>query len=148
MITFRLLLPFVLVILISACTRRSRSEIDYRHEVQLFLRDSGKEQDIFPWKGRSPAVERIVQLGTPVSAYLVESLADIQDFYDGKDFDFKVQQNITIALCRIYGMEPVFGPHSYGVRSSQDENLKVFAYWKALTQSSPSKIHGATNDPR
>ncbi|MCX7006365.1 MAG: hypothetical protein NTY53_03800 [Kiritimatiellaeota bacterium] len=101
------------------------------------MKDSAKEDDIFPWKEESAAIVRIVRLGRPVAPYLLERLESIQHFYDGEDFDFKVQQNITVALCRIYRFECNLGSDvpSYGVRHSHEHNLKAFAYWSELAHS-------------
>lgn len=102
-----------------------------------FLKDSAKADDLFPWKEGSAAIVRIVRLGKPVAPYLIDRLENIQVFYDGKDFDFKIQQNITVALCRIYAIEPSLGPQvpSYGVRHSHEHNLKAFAYWREVAHS-------------
>jgi hypothetical protein len=116
---------------------------DARREVHLFLAESSKEEDIFPWKGKSKAVDRIVRLGKPVGPLLVEELQDIERsdcFGDvGPHFDWAVQQNITVALCRIYGVSEAHGKHVYCVRAGRSDNSQVYKFWKNFLSGEQNK---------
>jgi len=122
------------------------SHTDYEQSVRTFIRASSKEDGIFPWKRKSEAVDRIVKLGKDVSPYLVSSMQDYQDYIDGKAFDFMVQQNITIALCRIHGIRLAYGKNIYSVRSFHEDNLKVYKFWRSLVVS-PEPSHEVDSAP-
>jgi len=129
----RTMFSILIVCAAAGCSSLQRaSRVDYKKSVHTFLWASSKEDDAFPWKRKSEAVDRIVELGEDVTPYLVSSMQDYQDYIDGKPFDFTVQQNITIALCRIHGIHPAYGKHSYSVRVSHEDNLKVHKYWRSI----------------
>ena len=98
--------------------------------VRLFLVESSKEKSLFPWKLTSPAVEKIAPLGPAVLPYLKRELRDLKPYYEGKHFDFTVQQNITMAFCRVAGVKLVLGKTVYSIRSTRKENGRVFRFWK------------------
>lgn len=106
------------------------SEPDYKNLVKQFLEESAKENDIYPWKQKSEAVDKIVKVGKDVVPYLIDELQDIKILFDGKDYNFTIQQNITMALCKINGIKESLGENLFSIRSPNEDNIKVFKYWK------------------
>ena len=121
------------ILVLSSC---ATDKPNLKAQVRSFLVESSKEKDIFPWKKKSDAVDKLAAVGQAVAPHLIQELKNIEEYYRGKSYDFTVQQNITMASCRIYQVQPIYGRTLYSVRSKREANAKVFQFWK---QFSPKK---------
>lgn len=84
---------------------------------------------LWPWKPPEPEVAVVASHGTAIAPFLVELLVESPETTEGADLN--VQQQVALALCRIYGV-PEVGGHVYMNRASSEENSKVKAFWSAM----------------
>lgn len=100
-----------------------------RNQVEAFVAESATEETLFPWKQQS-AVDGIVLFGKPVTPHLLGLLKEPPgDIGAWPGVDAVVQQNITMALCRIWHVEDRCGQTVYCNRA---ETRPVYDFWKGF----------------
>ena len=122
--------PALFLALGFALTSTGCGEPYLKSQVEVFVAESLGEVDLFPWKQQSKAVDKIVLFGKSVTPYLLDILKE-----PGKHIveppDPKVQQNVTVALCRIWNVKETHGRHVYCIRAGMEENRRVYDFWKS-----------------
>ena len=100
-------------------------EADVQH-----LLDHARELDTaWPWKGPIPEVRDVAKHGKSAAPILVKQLryGPHQEFFG---WDLHVEQQVELALCMIFGYQPVSGETVYGIRSSDEKNGMIKGFWQ------------------
>jgi hypothetical protein len=61
-------------------------------------------KSLWPWQAPIPEVSRVARHGKRVAPLLLELLADDPDDVPSDQYDWRVQQQAALALCRIFGV--------------------------------------------
>ncbi len=103
---------------------------EMRTEVAKLVRAAEGLTTLWPWIGPVPEVERVVAYGRPIAPLLIDLLADDPDPMDvqSKEVNWSVQQQVALALCKIFGVTAKAG-HVYMNRASQEKNASVKQFW-------------------
>lgn len=90
-----------------------------------------KRTTLWPWEGPLPEVANVASYGEAIAPLLVTLLAEDPDSFDenAPDVDWSVQQQVALALCKIYGVSEEAG-HVYMNRASRETNASVKRFWK------------------
>lgn len=106
------------------------SQDEMRTEVAMLVKAAEGLTTLWPWIGPVPEVERVVAYGRPIAPLLIDLLADDPDPMDvqSKEVNWSVQQQVALALCKIFGVTAEAG-HVYMNRTSQEKNASVKQFW-------------------
>ena len=104
---------------------------------------------LMPWSGPVPEVDLVVRHGKAVAPLLIRLMPDDPDdpalsyeHFDarqalaGQQFEWRVEQNAAVALCRIYHVS-IGGCPMYGVRASSEYNRSVKPFWLKTIRENP-----------
>lgn len=83
----------------------------------------------WPWQPAIPEVAQVAGHGAAAGPLLLRELRYGPSTEPG-DWDLHVEQQVALALCLIYGETPVSGETVWGVRSPDEKNRKVRAFWR------------------
>jgi hypothetical protein len=106
------------------------SQDEMRTEVAMLVKAAEGLTILWPWIGPVPEVERVVAYRRPIAPLLIDLLADDPDPMDvqSKEINWSVQQQVALALCKIFGVTAEAG-HVYMNRASQEKNASVTQFW-------------------
>lgn len=123
-------LLFVFSLLVPVSTFAS-SEGEMAAAVHRLAQAAEKRTTLWPWEGPLPEVANVASYGEAIAPLLVTLLAEDPDSFDenAPDVDWSVQQQVALALCKIYGVSEEAG-HVYMNRASRETNASVKRFWK------------------
>jgi hypothetical protein len=97
-----------------------------RKDVAHLVHAARQLDKLWPWQPAIPDVAIVAADGHAAGPFLVALLADDPDFDEG--VDWHVQQQVALALCKIYGVKE--GPgHVYMNRAFPKTNMRIKAFW-------------------
>ncbi|WP_428311776.1 hypothetical protein [Hydrocarboniphaga sp.] len=117
-------LLFTAVSLLAAAQAWAGSESLIEIDIQRLVQSAHERTTLWPWKPAEPEVAIVAAHGKAAGPLLVARLADKPD--DAEDYN--VQQQLALALCKIYN-ESEEGGHIFMNRASEETNNKVKAFW-------------------
>jgi len=86
----------------------------------------------WPWQPAIPEVERVARHGPAVApALLAELRYESEEQWGSGDWDLHVEQQVALALCRIFDVPPESGRTVFGVRATAEQNGTVREFWRA-----------------
>jgi hypothetical protein len=92
----------------------------------------------WPWQPPLPEMAAVVAHGEAAAAELASNLHFSSKEQWGTDsWDLHVEQQVALALCEIFGVQPQAGRTVYSVRASDEANAAVRDYWRERTGLSP-----------
>jgi len=97
-------------------------------QVEAFIAAAKKVDAAWPWQGLIAEAMPMLECGRTIAPALVAHLK-----YDGGEaegLDLHVEQQVELALCRLFGIPEESGKTVFGVRSSERDNLEVRRYWQ------------------
>lgn len=100
-----------------------------RADVARLVSAAQKRTMLWPWRPPEPEVAVVASHGKVIAPLLVQLLVDEPE--TNEEADLNVQQQVALALCRIYGVSEV-GGHVYMNRATSEDNSKVKAFWSAM----------------
>jgi len=102
-------------------------------EVQRLIAAAEALNTAWPWQAPIPEAYEVAKLGKSAAPILVKHLQYGPDtpFFG---WDLHVEQQIELALCIIFDTLPVSGETVYGIRSYEDRNRMIKAFWEARVQ--------------
>lgn len=104
----------------------SEPDAQARADVVNLVQAAQKLEKLWPWQPAIPEVALVAAHGRAVAVLLVAQLVD-----DPNDAaDWHVQQQVALALCKIYGVSEEAG-HVYMNRVSASMNAHIKAFWLA-----------------
>ena len=111
-------------------TAEESSHEQLRANVEKLVQAAQKRTILWPWEGPVPEVASVATYGKAIAPMLVNLLAADPDALDVSlpEVDWYVQQQIALALCKIYGVTEEAG-HVYMNRASREENASVKKFW-------------------
>ncbi len=120
-----LLLPIA-----GAAAGNEPSQDEMRTEVAMLVKAAEELTTLWPWSGPVPEVARVAAYGKPIAPLLVDLLADDPESIEDplQKVDLHVQQQVALALCKIYGVTDEAG-HVYMNRASREVNARVKLFW-------------------
>ncbi len=105
---------------------------------------------LMPWAAPVPEIARVVRHGKAVVPLLIVLLPDDpddpnlayeqwdeKDIMAGKQFDWRVEQNAAMALCRIYRVVTEPNCPRYDNRATRDVNKRVKTFWLRTMAENP-----------
>lgn len=98
-----------------------------REDVARLVQMAGKLKTLWPWQTPLPEVAVVAAHGPAVGRLLVAQLADNPE---DDVIDWHVQQQVALALCKIYGVSEEAG-HVFMNRASAETNGRIKAFWVA-----------------
>ena len=109
-------------------------------DVVQLVEAAGQHERAWEWSGACvPEVDEVAKHGKAIAPLLVE-LLDHRKAPNGKEWPIDTyivyDQQIQLALCKIFKEKPEMGATVYGVRVLEEDNLKVKTYWQHRVQSS------------
>ena len=106
------------------------------------VRAARKVERLMPWSKPVAEIDRVVRHGKAVVPFLIVLLPDNPDdpglAYDhwderkilaGQQFDWNVEQQAAVALCRIYQVSLLGSCPMYSNRAMPEENRSVKSFW-------------------
>ncbi|MFB3920266.1 MAG: hypothetical protein ACE145_01010 [Terriglobia bacterium] len=111
---------------VAPATRNAAAE---DRDIRKLLDAAGKRHRAWEWKGPLPEVETVAKHGKIIAPKLLKLLD-----HPGDNSTFNhmiVDQQIQLVLCRIFDEQPEHARTIYFVRTTEDQNRKVKAFWKA-----------------
>ncbi len=123
-----LLVLSMAVVGLSAAEEPSHEQL--RANVEKLVQAAQKRTTLWPWQGPVPEVASVAAYGKAIAPMLVNLLAADPDALDesSPEVDWHVQQQIALALCKIYGVTEEAG-HVYMNRASREKNAEVKRFW-------------------
>jgi hypothetical protein len=118
----------------AAASGREPSQDEMRAEVAKLVSAAEKLTTLWPWSGPVPEVAQVAAYGKSIAPFLVNILADDPDALEessrmsSPEVNWNVQQQVALALCKIYGVTEE-GGHVYMNRASREENANVKRFW-------------------
>lgn len=98
----------------------------------------------WPWQAEIPEVALVARHGVAAAPALVAELRySSEEQWGTEGWSLHVEQQVELALCRIFGVEPESGRTVFGIRSSEAQNRQVLEYWRAKVASSRSDAQPA-----
>jgi hypothetical protein len=127
------LFPGALLLLLTAKGDAAIAEApegQMRVAVEKLVKAAESRTTLWPWSGPIHEVAEVAAYGKAVAPLLVNLLADDPDALDESSpgVDWNVQQQVALALCKIYGVTEEAG-HVYLNRASREENSSVKRFW-------------------
>jgi len=106
------------------------SQDEMRAEVSTLVKAAKELTTLWPWSGPVPEVARVATYGKPIAPLLVSILVDDPDSVEerSQEVNWNVQQQVALALCKIYGVTDEAG-HVYMNRASREVNARVKQFW-------------------
>jgi len=112
-------------------------------DVVQLVEAAGQHQRAWEWSGECvPEVDEVAKHGKAIAPLLVE-LLDHRKAPNGKEWPVDTyivyDQQIQLALCKIFKEKPELGATVYGARVLEVDNLKVKTHWQHRVQSVSTK---------
>jgi len=122
-------LLFVLSLFVAGATFATAQD-SMRVAVERLVEAAQKRTTLWPWEGHVPEVAIVAAYGKAIAPLLVNILAEDPDSLDenAPEVDWSVQQQVALALCKIYRVREESG-HVYMNRASPEENARVKLFW-------------------
>lgn len=95
-------------------------------EVAILVYTAQQRDKLWPWAAELSQVETVAAFGPAIAPLLLELLSANPD-YD-TDADWQVEQQVALALCKIYGVNPEPG-RVYMNRATAETNAQIKPYW-------------------
>ena len=128
LITYRFLCVVLLLTASVTATAELGQAVQMHQDVAKLIELAKKRDTLWPWKGPEPEVERVVKYGEAVAPLLLTHLVEDPDTSDVKqEIDLNVQQQVALALCKIYKVRE--GEHVYSNRATRAKNASVKKFW-------------------
>ena len=135
--------------ILATATLAAQQPSTMRNDVGHMVRAAHKVNRLMPWSKPVAEIDSVVRHGKAVAPLLIVLLPDDPDdpglSYDrwdereilaGRQFDWNVEQQAAVALCRIYHVSVLGSCHMYGPRSTRENNKSVRAFWlKQIAES-------------
>lgn len=121
----------------AACGAASASAQDIEGDVRRLVEAARALDTAWPWQPAIPEVEAVARHGAAAGPALVRELRYGPGTGPG-DWDLHVEQQVALALCRIYGEAPVSGETVWGVRAADERNRRVRAFWRGRVARPPA----------
>jgi len=109
-------------------------EDEMRAAVANLIAAAQKRTTLWPWKAAEPQVAVVASYGRAIAPLLVVHLSDDPDSAEGVDWN--VQQQVALALCKIYGVTEE-GGHVYSNRAAPNINARVKLFWVSKVAEPP-----------
>ena len=108
-------------------------------DIVILIEAAGGHSRAFEWSGAcTHEVDKVAKYGLMIAPLLVD-LLNHPKTPDGTEWSIDeyigYDQQIQLALCKIFNEKPAVGNNVYGVRESEKNNLKVKAYWEMKAQA-------------
>lgn len=85
----------------------------------------------WPWQAPVPEIAVVVAHGEAAARELASQLQySSVEQWGTSTWDLHVEQQVALALCEIFAVQPEAGRTVYSVRAKEDDNVKVRAYWR------------------
>jgi len=101
-------------------------------DIQKLLNAARKRDRAWEWRGPVGEVDIVARHGKTIAPKLLKLLDHPEDY--SFDQHITVDQQIQLVLCRIFDEEPVHARTIYFVRTTEEQNRKVKAFWKARVE--------------
>jgi hypothetical protein len=129
------ILLFTILIIISFPTL-SQNENDsinqqLKSDIAALILASSKLKTAWPWKPAIKEVSVVADYGLIAAPLLFKELIKNKDS-DGEIIDLHIEQQIELALCKIYDQKDVSGLTVYGIRSPDSNNKKIHDFWHKI----------------
>ena len=132
--------PILLLLLVGALnlhslasgTAAARDTSAEDRDIRRLLAAAGKRDRAWEWRGPVAEVATAATHGKIIAPKLLKLLNHPEDY--SIDCHIIVDQQIQLVLCSIFDEEPEHGRTIYLVRTTEDMNRKVTAFWKARVE--------------
>src|SRR3954466_7332662 len=109
-----------------------------RRDVEAFVAAARRSNRVWPDHPPMSALDRVVEHGPAAGSALAARLQfDSIERLRDETWSTTLEQQLGLALCRIYGETPAGARTVYDVRAMADENTKVKAFWDARVRARP-----------
>lgn len=97
----------------------------------------------WPWQPAIPEVEQVARHGLAVAAALLAELRyESEEQWGSGDWDLHVEQQVALALCRIFDVTPESGRTVFGIRATAEQNSTVREFWRARVATALQSASG------
>jgi hypothetical protein len=118
-----LVLPFL-----ASGTAAARDTSAEDRDIRKLLNAAGKRGRAWEWRGPVPEAATVARHGKIVAPKLLKLLDHPED--SSTFSHIIVDQQIQLVLCSLFDEKPEHARTIYFVRTTEDENRKVKAFWK------------------
>ena len=145
--------PLIAAIALVTASASASPPADMESDVLAMIRAAHKLDSLMPWASPVAELDRVVRLGKGVTPLLIRLLPDDPDdpelsywrwderaILSGKQFDWHVEQQAAVALCRIYQVSsPRGGCPMYSNRASREYNKTVKPFFLKVIADDQAK---------
>jgi len=109
---------------------------DKKEDVAALVAAAKRLNKAWPWQGPLQEIDRVARHGKQIALVLVSLLRyeSMEQWSDGS-WDIHVEQQLQLALCKIYAVAPESGKTVYGIRSFEEENRKIKQFWQSKVRN-------------
>ena len=105
---------------------------DMKEDVAALVAAAKLHNKAWPWQGPLQEIDRVARHGKQIAPALVSLLRyDSMEQWSDGSWDIHVEQQLELALCKIYGVAPESGKTVYGIRSFEEDNKKIRQFWQS-----------------
>ena len=109
-----------------------------QQDISRLIGAASKLHTAWPAQGLIREGDPVVRHGKRATPFLISRLRFKKGMhFDDQGWDFHVEQQIELALCKIYEVQPESGKSVYGIRSFDEENWSVTQFWERKAASEP-----------
>ena len=127
-------LVFVVLAITAGCAQFDRTPAvtsEMEADVARLVAAAKRLDTAWPWLSEIPEVALVARHGVAVAPALVAELRyKSEQQWGSEGWNLHVEQQVALALCKIFGVAPESGRTVFGIRSFEAQNRLVRAYWR------------------
>ncbi len=128
-------LVFFVLEIVAGCAQFDRTPavtLEMKADVARLVVAAKRLNVAWPWQPEIPEVALVARHGVAVAPALVAELRyESEEQWGAEGWELHVEQQVELALCKIFGVAPESGRTVFGIRSLEAQNRMVREYWRA-----------------
>lgn len=117
----------------SACGVFAKPDVttaQLEEDIARLVKVASKLDKAWPWQAPIPEIEAVAAHGKAAGPLLASQLKFYSHLQGADEWDLHAEQQVALALCQIYAVQPESGHTVYGIRSNDKANESVRSFWR------------------